>query len=375
MSSAPLIPPNESDASAAPVEGQSTMKRVLKVCGLGCGGCFLVVFILAWMLQALMYAWATSLSGCRPGALQGFNYDGDAPKDEDPAYNLMPRVTLLTERSPRKFIMPFYVFPSNQASTIAGGQVGTWWRTWGPIFYTYTYEDMSSKTTIYMRKNLLRLGSSHRIARCDGKEPFVTFTEGSNWFSNRVRTALGYNQAMTFKIYSGDDLVGFAEEATGEVPSLTFRNSKNDFLGTSVLLDPNFHGTKAHWLVKNNRTGPFPYFVPNAASLLYAFHEITLGEAAAAEEDAANPSAAFLAPNVSSQPLAPATLGAEVMQGTAAVPDRASVAAAAQSSAEAAAPAAAQPAPKAAAAADAAAPESAEAEAKKAGEKVELQHV
>merc|ERR1719362_1824061 len=186
-------------------------------------------------------------------------------------------MTLLIERNPWFWGEAFYVFPSSSANTISGGQVGTWWRTWGPIFETYTYEDMSSKTTIYMRRNLLRFGSSHRIARCDGKGPYITFTEGSNFLGNRIRALLGYNQAMSFKIYSDNDEVGIAEESAGDVPSLIFRNMHNDLIATSVLADRNFHGTKHEWLIKvNNRTQKVPHFVQNAATLLFAFHNLAI---------------------------------------------------------------------------------------------------
>jgi len=169
------------------------------------------------------------------------------------------------------------VFPASSASTLAGGKKGSWWKTWGPIFETYTYEDMSSRTTIYMRRNLLRLGQSHRIARCDGKPPYITFTEGSNYFGNVIRSWFGYNQAKTFKIYLDDKEVWVAEESAGDVPSVTFRDMNNQEKASAVLQTRDFHKNKDQWLitvdVRKNETQQVPYFVQNAAALLFAVQE------------------------------------------------------------------------------------------------------
>lgn len=272
-SAEPLIDTNEDNAQ----NEEPLHKWAAKIGGACCCGVFWTIFLLVWIWQGFLYTYATTMQGCKASSLEGFNYDGDADPSDNPTYNLMPRMSLLIERQPWFWGEAFYVFPSNEANTIAGGQVGTWWRTWGPIFETYTYEDMSSKTIIYMRRNLLRLGSSHRIARCDGKGPFVTFTEGSNFFGNRIRAMLGYNQAMSFKIYNDDDEVGVAEESAGDVPSLIFRSMHNDLIATSVLADRYFHGNKHEWIVKiNNRTQKVPFFVHNAATLLFAFHNLAI---------------------------------------------------------------------------------------------------
>mmetsp|Transcript_28283 Transcript_28283/g.76611 ORF Transcript_28283/g.76611 Transcript_28283/m.76611 type:complete len:355 (-) Transcript_28283:89-1153(-) len=275
MSSQPLIQADgNAERGEEPAAAQESGKmKCLKICGLGTCGCLLTVFVLVWLLQGWMYLWATNLQGCRPGALQGFNYDGDADPQDDPAKNLVPMRTILHQRAPWTVSVPFDVFLASEA-TREVRQVGTWWRIWGPIFYTYTYEDMLSMTTIYMRRNLLRLGSSHRMARCDGKGPMITLTEGTNWFGNRMRTLFRYKQAQTFKIYLDDNLVGMVEETTGEAPSLTLRNMNLDVLGSAVLNSPAAHPDAQEWFVTNNETMPMPYFVGNAASLLYAFHEM-----------------------------------------------------------------------------------------------------
>eukprot|EP00438_Fugacium_kawagutii_P027704 Skav216169 [mRNA] locus=scaffold1043:245075:249464:+ [translate_table: standard] len=70
---------------------------------------------------------------------------------------------------------------------------------------------------------LLRLGQSHVIQRCDGKGPVVTFSEGLNFFSNRIRKWLQINQAVSYKIYIDDTLVAVAEETQQGFQSITFR--------------------------------------------------------------------------------------------------------------------------------------------------------
>ncbi|CAE8740003.1 unnamed protein product [Polarella glacialis] len=188
----------------------------------------------------------------------------------------------------------FDVIPSNEASTVAAAPAGTWWRTWGPIFATYTYEDVAnSRTTVYMRRNLLRMGSSHTIARCDGQGPKVTFTEGSNFLANRVRKVMGMNQGMTFKIFMDDKLVAVAEETSHGFESLTFREEDSGRSeSSSVLKERHFHGLYDLWLVKNDEKSILPNYVASATTLLLAFH--TINHDATSKGAASNESPNFL---------------------------------------------------------------------------------
>jgi len=132
----------------------------------------------------------------------------------------------------------------------------------------------NSKVTIYMRQNLLRLGMSHRIECCDGKAPHVTFTEGTNWLMNRLRELLSMNQGMTFKVFLGDDLVAVAEETNRGFDSVSFRDVRNNtgpLIGSSILKERHFHGVFDLWLVKNEASSPLPYWVVDAATLLFAY--------------------------------------------------------------------------------------------------------
>jgi len=187
-------------------------------------------------------------------------------------WNIVPKIALLAEREPMWYGLAFDVYPSNLASSAEGAQTGTWWRTWGPLFYTYTYEDLdNSKTTVYMRRNLLRLGMSHRINRCDNKEPYVTFDEGAGFFMNRIRVLFGMNQGMNFKIYLGDELVGQAEEHAIGHPSMIFRSDPNGTNeGSSLLTSRDYNSKFDQWLLTNTEQAPWPYYVTNAATLMFA---------------------------------------------------------------------------------------------------------
>lgn len=257
---------------------KSTVKKGCKTCLKGLASIFLVVFILSWILQGIMYYWATSMSGCRASNLEGYQYPGGEASDAgDAAFNVMPRISLLAERTRMWYGEGFDVIPSNEASNVASAPVGTWWQNWGPWFYTYTYEDISnSKTTVTMRRKLLRIGQCHVIQRCDGQGPTVTFTEGTNWLANRLRNFFKMNQGMIYKIYLDNDLVGVAEETQHGFQSLTFRNKETGMtMASSVLKERHFHGDRDLWLVKNNEKDELlPYYVSSAATLLFAFHTI-----------------------------------------------------------------------------------------------------
>lgn len=263
-----------------------------KFCAGFCGCILMVLFILTWILQGILYWWATVK--CSPSALDGYAYPGGEASDHGgPGFNLVPRISLISERPPSFWGQAFDNIPASETSADPNAApTGVWWRTWGPFFTTYTYVDVvNSKTTLYVRHNLLRLGMSHRIGRCDGKEKMATFTEGGSWFMNRIRYTFGMNQAMTFKMYLGDDLIATAEETSRAVSSLTFLSyPSREELGSAIMTTRNFHGQYDQWLVRNQQSTPLPYWFETASTLLFAFHELN-GKAAT--------SAQFLAANAS----------------------------------------------------------------------------
>jgi len=268
----PLLATEDSE----PTDMKTKAKKVARGCAIVSCGCLLVLFVLAWIVQGFMYWYATL--GCSPKHFVDYSFPGGGTSNlGGPSFNLVPEISLLTQNAPGWFGSSFSVIPSNAASTTAGAPVGYWWRTGGPIFTTYTYEDVAnSRVTLYMRQNLLRIGMSHRIGRCDGKGEQITITEGSNWFMNRIRKIFRFNQAMSYKIYVGDKWVAVAEETSQGFSSVTFRNeTSGEVVGSAILASRHFHGQYDQWLVKDvPDKAVFPYYVSSAASLLFAYNMV-----------------------------------------------------------------------------------------------------
>ncbi|CAK9084386.1 ELMO domain-containing protein C [Durusdinium trenchii] len=261
-STEPLLPSEDTSCGGKVKKACNSLLKFLAIV-------FVVLFALTWLLQFACYKWATL--GCSPSKLTDYSYPGGG---KNASFNLLPAIHLLAERSPNWYGSAFDVIPSNEASTVAAAPVGTWWQTWGPIFPIYTYEDVAnSQTTVVMRRKLLRLGQSHVIQRCDGEGPVIYFTEGMNFFSNRVRKLFHMNQAMSYKIFLNDELVAVAEETQQGFQSITFRGVESrKELASSVLQERHFHGKFDLWLVQNHKKDLIlPDYVASATTLLYAF--------------------------------------------------------------------------------------------------------
>jgi len=250
----------------------STAEKAKKVCIKGCGGCCVTLFILVWIVQGCCY-WYGLNFGCSASKLEGYKFPGaEAGEKFTKEENLVPRIALLAERDPSKYGASFDVIPSNIASAVSEAPVGVWWRTWGPLFNTYIYEDVhASKTIIYMRRNMLRLGLSHRIGRCDGKDEGYTLNEGTFWFSNKIRALFGLNQAQTYHLYKGSEFIGLVQETNRGTPSLTVGAEDGTEMGSGVLQSRHFHGSKDEWLTKTEKGSDIPFYVTESIAALAAF--------------------------------------------------------------------------------------------------------
>jgi len=287
------------------------------------------LFFLFWwelfrgILQWIMFHFATM--GCSAGALSNYRYAGGGwtcprggpfghePPDQfdqwdsvvshdprnqtackyDPADNVVPELSLLLEQDATLFSLEqsFAVFPSTAGTaTIDQAQVGMWWRTWGPWFWTYTYQDMHSRTSLYMRPTLIGMAglySETRIMRCDGEGSVWFFGEGNNWVGNRIRTFFGNIFGMqregSFTIYENGDQYGTALETFHGQKSITFqRGTGTDqvTLGSTVLTTNADHPNHDMWSVHKNHGTNFrefpPYYVTSAASVLMAFRWMSI---------------------------------------------------------------------------------------------------
>jgi len=243
-----------------------------KVC---IGGC-LAVFLVLCIVQAVMYAAVTT--GCGPKAI-GADYSfpgGGKSANGSAAFNLIPQLSLLAERKVAFWGWAFDLLPANDAGSTAGAQTGTFWRNNGPLFYTYTYEDIAnSKLTVYMRKRFWMPYMSYMIARCDGKGPIYTFSEGHNWISNKIRKFFSMNQAQTYLLYADNELVANVQEVGGNgYPSLTLNDVENGKEeGSAILKERNFHGNSDQWYISNHFLDEAPYFLTAMIALPTAYGE------------------------------------------------------------------------------------------------------
>lgn len=213
-----------------------------------------------------------------------------------PANNVVPSAELLVE-NPSSFMgQAFTVYPGNTAASVSQAQVGMWWRTWGPWFWTYTYQDLHQRTSLYMRPTLMGmmgLYSESRIMRCDGSDDVWFFGEGSDWISNRIRSffgsIFGLQREGTFTVYRGNEHYGKAAEVFhGPSKSITFTRGEGatQFTLASSVLVPNHDQAEDMWSMSEaeNTDTPFreqaPCYVMSAASVLMAFRWISLRHSA-----------------------------------------------------------------------------------------------
>jgi len=285
---------------------QEPHKRPKQVCAVVCFFAFWW-FLFRGILQFLCFHYATM--GCSASALQGYNYPGASwtcpsgvtePREMNqwqhaldqgcvhtPKDNAVPGIALLLERAEDQWTgaQSFEVYHATEGNAqIDRAPVGAWWRTWGPWFWTYSYEDIQhSKTTLYMRPTLMGmmgLYSETRIMRCDGDGDVWFFGEGSNWISNRIRSFFHMQRESSFKVYKGSSKFATALETFHGTKSISFKANNDDPLGSTVLVENSGHKHdlwSIHLADSVDIHALPPYYVMNAASVLMGFRWITIG--------------------------------------------------------------------------------------------------
>jgi len=232
------------------------------------------VFLLAWLLQGICY-WYGLYFSCNGSPISGWE-----PDEDSDWFNLLPPHVLLNEKRPNRYGDALDSVPaSKESATMKGAPSGVWWATWGPFFTTYIYQDLGTqKPLLYMRRNMLRLGMSHRIARCDGQGPYVTLNEGTLWFQNRFRTFAGLNQGISMKLYLDDELYGKVKETKGDTISFGIYTDDSGEVASAVLKDHHFghEGKRWQWLVvtEDKANGTLPNWVSEGAAALFAFSQM-----------------------------------------------------------------------------------------------------
>lgn len=248
-------------------EPPSAAKRCCKGCAkISAGLCGILVVLLA-ILQGVLYWWATMK--CNPRSLKDYEYPGGGHDD------LVPPDSLLVEQEPRWWGNSFINIPANKAGLANGASTGVYFRTWGPLWYTYTYQDILGQQTFVVRDRPLAFGGSHKIMRCDGTGPSYVVGEGGHLIMNMIREIFGMYTSRVYNIWEGNTLVAVSEKLGGGGQShkqLIFRDpAKATPFATAFLAHRNYHGVYDQWFVESTPNTTLPNFVPNAATMLMAF--------------------------------------------------------------------------------------------------------
>mmetsp|Transcript_110405 Transcript_110405/g.216479 ORF Transcript_110405/g.216479 Transcript_110405/m.216479 type:complete len:390 (+) Transcript_110405:57-1226(+) len=255
--------------------------RLCRKCVLGTC-CFAIVAIC--LVQALLYCWATMK--CSAGHLRDYEYPGGGP------VNLVPRNSLLIEQDPRWWGESFINSPADDAGLPIGASSGVFYKTWGPIFNTYVYQDITGRETFLIRDRPIALGGSHKIMRCDGTGPVYVFSEGTHWLANNIRELFGMYTTRNFNIWEGSQKVAVSQKVGGGGQShkqIIFRAPDEDVPFASCFLkERQVHGKFDEWFVQEykNRSSTLPAYVPHSCCVLMAFRTSAQKAAAAKVHDA-----------------------------------------------------------------------------------------
>jgi hypothetical protein len=246
-------------------------------CGFGCF--FLIYFVFFGIIQWIMFHWATENCSSLPdkydfpGGGNGHPAHQNATGPED---NLLPRNSLIVAREPSLYGEAFDVFNSTKEGQMVSAPVGTWFRTWGPWFYTYTYQDtLNSKATVYMRPSMVGITGAIRevvVHRCDGKGKSVKFSEGSKVLTNMYRDFFRLNTGMEMVILVDGERTAIVEETFHGQKSATFKTygNKPQAIGSSILRGVNGQGFN-EWFLHNAPDSPLPFYMTGSIAANYAF--------------------------------------------------------------------------------------------------------
>jgi len=196
-----------------------------------------------------------------------------------PEVQLVPRHSILTENEPEMFYSSLGVWNATDSNS-KDDYVGRWFRTPGPFFATYTFQDKDgSQPLIYMRASLMSMIFQYYddwIMRCDGKGDPIRLSEGHNFMINRIRQAFGMTQGYTLRISEGGVMIASALESFHSEKSIDFINLTstpvNQKFASSTLFQKNRDGMD-EWNVKDHTSvfSSMPYWQINGMSALYAF--------------------------------------------------------------------------------------------------------
>lgn len=224
---------------------------------------FSILLILGWSIQGIQTSWQTL--GCGPLMTRNYGYlkGGDTTWKNttfDNKFNILPLDNGLTSPDNSKYMVDEWDTSTQQVGVV----IGHWSRYSGIFWSTYVFDDENQKKTIYMRSKMLTMGSSHKIARCDGQHEDVTVSEGMDYFTNFFRRVFGYVQSDTFQVWVGDKLVATAQEMNDQ--SIDFKSSETGLTVATARLYK-----KDDWHISNQKETPIPAWATNAFTAMWAF--------------------------------------------------------------------------------------------------------
>mmetsp|Transcript_58971 Transcript_58971/g.107662 ORF Transcript_58971/g.107662 Transcript_58971/m.107662 type:complete len:422 (+) Transcript_58971:73-1338(+) len=282
------------------------------VCKYGGGAC-LIIFILMWILQGIIYGiWMFKCNKgyYKDGVYDEYTYaDGECEVDNCATkkypssatsenhtahFNLLHMKMILKEAEKSQMWGSSFDVYDMQGNTNdpAAAAKGKWWRKWGPFFNTYFYQESSGSYAhlIYMREsvNPFRFtGVTHIIGRCDEEYPVYFYQEGAHWFKNLFVHFSAADKGWQFDIEQEGKFVATAVESKN-AQSLKFYADKST-AETSLVGSAAQHQegagllVKGEWNVDNRFDIELPYYVTNAITLLLAFTAYNKEQAEAAE--------------------------------------------------------------------------------------------
>jgi len=266
----------EGNAEAMPAEATATRHRERTPCQRARRTCCkylcvasLFVLVVACLVQALMYY--TASMHCSPSKIdKDYAYPGGGKVE------LVPGNALLIEEETRWWGSHFTVQPSDSGGSAVGASTGAWFRTWGPLFWTYVHRDIQGVDTFMAREQVLAFDASHLIWRCDGTGPTYTISQGTHIIINWLRKLFKSYTSSIYNIWADGTLVAVSSKvgtSGSSMKHLVFKSpTQATPFASAYLQERTYHGHFDKWFITDSEdNSSIPDWVTNAGTVFLAF--------------------------------------------------------------------------------------------------------